>query len=163
VTTYRYDGADRMSAFNAITYGYYADGLRVTKTNGRTVERFVWDGSARYPTLLKDAANVGTYTFDAYGTRTAITGSVTTPLGYAGQYTDAESGFIYMRARFYDPATGQFMTRDPLGWAASGQNLCGYVFSNPVNAIDPSGLFLDGLRNTIGARSRRLSQRSATG
>jgi RHS repeat-associated protein len=190
-TTYRYDGADRMSAFNSITYGYDADGLRVTKTNGRTVERFVWDGSTRDAILLKDATNsyiygpdglpieqisttgvvtflhhdqlgstrlltsatgtnVGTYTFDAYGTRTAITGSVTTPLGYAGQYTDAESGFIYMRARFYDPATGEFMTRDPLGWAASGQNLYGYVFGNPVNGVDPSGLFLSEIGNAVG-------------
>ena len=41
------------------------------------------------------------------GTLTASTGTATTTLGYAGQYTDAESGLIYLRARYYDPATAQ--------------------------------------------------------
>src|SRR5579875_3344545 len=36
------------------------------------------------------------------------------PFGYAGQYTDPETGFQYLQARYYDLATGQFLTRDPL-------------------------------------------------
>jgi RHS repeat-associated protein len=31
-----------------------------------------------------------------------------------GEYTDAETGFTYLRARYYDPGTGQFISRDPL-------------------------------------------------
>ena len=59
--------------------------------------------------MLSNASGavVSTFTYDAYGKLTASTGSVTTPLGYAGEYTDAETGFIYLRARYYDPATGQ--------------------------------------------------------
>jgi RHS repeat-associated protein len=33
---------------------------------------------------------------------------------YAGQYTDTETGLQYLRARYYDPSTGTFLTRDPL-------------------------------------------------
>jgi len=33
-----------------------------------------------------------------------------TPFGYAGQYTDAESSLQYLRARYYDPDTQQFLT-----------------------------------------------------
>lgn len=36
------------------------------------------------------------------------------PYGFAGEYTDAETGFQYLRARYYDPGSGQFLTRDPL-------------------------------------------------
>lgn len=85
-------------------------------------------------------ATNATFTYDPYGTLAARTGTQTTPLGFAGQYTDAESGLQYLRARYYDPATGQFLTRDPLT-AASGQPY-GYAGGNPLAATDPSGLFL---------------------
>jgi RHS repeat-associated protein len=35
----------------------------------------------------------------------SATGSVNTPFGYAGEYTDSETGFLYLRARYYDPAS----------------------------------------------------------
>jgi uncharacterized protein RhaS with RHS repeats len=39
---------------------------------------------------------------------------MTTPLGFAGQYTDSESGLQYFRARYHDPVTAQFLSRDPM-------------------------------------------------
>ena len=59
------------------------------------------------------AASVGTSTYDAYGLKTASSGTATSPFGYAGQYTDAETGFQYLRARYYDPTTGQFLDTSP--------------------------------------------------
>ena len=66
--------------------------------------------------LLTDSAGVvrGSFSYDAYGNSVGSTGSHSTPLSYAGQYRDAESGLIYLRARYYDPTTGQFLSRDPL-------------------------------------------------
>jgi RHS repeat-associated protein len=58
---------------------------------------------------------------------------------FHGPYTDAESGLIYLRARYYDPATGQFMSLDPLV-ALTGEAY-GYAGDNPLNATDPMGLF----------------------
>jgi len=46
---------------------------------------------------------------------------------------------IYYRARYYDPAVGRFIQRDPLG-LAGGINLYAYADNNPVNFNDPSGL-----------------------
>jgi RHS repeat-associated protein len=58
--------------------------------------------------------------------------------GFAGEYTDAETGFQYLRARYYDPATGQFLTRDPI--TAITQEPYAYVGGSPLNFTDPSGL-----------------------
>jgi RHS repeat-associated protein len=93
-------------------------------------------GSTR---VLTNAAGAvaGTATYDPYGNVTGSTGAVST-LGYAGQYTDTESGLIYLRARYYDPATAQFLTRDPL--EAQTRSPYGYVNDNPLNGTDPSGL-----------------------
>jgi len=95
-------------------------------------------GSTR---LLTDSTGTvtGTYTFDSFGNITASTGSPTTLLLYAGQYRDAESGLSYLRARYYDPSTAQFLTRDPL--AAKTHSPYGYGGDDPVNATDPSGLY----------------------
>jgi len=56
--------------------------------------------------------------YDAYGNR--ISGSTTDPVGYNGQwgyYTDAETGLVLCAYRYYDPANGRWVTRDPIGYA----------------------------------------------
>lgn len=65
-----------------------------------------------------------------------------TTLGYAGELGDP-SGLVYLRARWYDPATGRFLSRDPLrGDPASPAtlNAYGYAHANPVRYSDPSGM-----------------------
>jgi RHS repeat-associated protein len=64
------------------------------------------------------------------------------PVGYGGQwgnYTDRETGLVLMGLRYYDPATGRFLTRDPIGYEG-GLNVYAYVQNNPINHIDPMGL-----------------------
>jgi RHS repeat-associated protein len=81
---------------------------------------------------------VATFTYDAYGNLTGSTGTATTPLGFAGQYTDSETGLIYMRARYFEPTTGQFISRDPIEQLT--RQAYSYVNNNPLNGTDPSGL-----------------------
>ncbi len=57
---------------------------------------------------------------------------------FDGQYSDGESGFLYLPARYYDPATGQFLSLDPQV-SLTGEPY-GYEADNPVNVADPSGL-----------------------
>ncbi|MFC0039169.1 DUF6531 domain-containing protein [Actinomadura rayongensis] len=61
------------------------------------------------------------------------------PLRFPGQYADPETGLHYNLHRYYDPATGAYLSADPLGFAA-GPNPHGYV-PNPMRWIDPLGLF----------------------
>jgi RHS repeat-associated protein len=82
---------------------------------------------------------VASFTYDAYGNLTHATGTYTTPFGYAGQYTDTETGLQYLRARYYDPTTGHFLTRDPIEVVT--REPYGYVYGNPLNLTDPSGLW----------------------
>jgi RHS repeat-associated protein len=89
---------------------------------------------------VTDATNavVGTASYDPWGTIAGQTGSMP-GIGWANQYRDSETGFVYMRARTYDPATGQFLTRDPL--AVSTRSAYAYVSGNPLDATDPLGLW----------------------
>ena len=59
------------------------------------------------------------------------------PFRYCGEYFDDETGFIYLRNRYYDPSIGRFTTEDP---AKSGLNWYAYCENNPVKYVDPWGL-----------------------
>ncbi|MGW5081703.1 DUF6531 domain-containing protein [Micromonospora echinospora] len=61
-----------------------------------------------------------------------------TPLAFPGQYVDAETGLHYNRFRYYDPATGRYVSPDPLG-LTGGPNPTAYV-SDPLTVADPLGL-----------------------
>jgi RHS repeat-associated protein len=93
-------------------------------------------GSTRLLTAA-DGTTLGTATYDPHGTLAASNGE-TTPLGFAGQYTDAHTGLQYLRARYYDPTTGQLLTRDPLE-SVTGEPY-GYVGNDPINNTDPTGM-----------------------
>jgi RHS repeat-associated protein len=95
-------------------------------------------GSTR---LLTDSDGnlAATYTYGAYGATVAKTGTASSPLEYAGQYTDAETGLQYDQARYYDPNTGQFLTRDPL--AEETREPYTYADQDPITNSDPTGLY----------------------
>jgi RHS repeat-associated protein len=84
----------------------------------------------------------GTTTFDAYGNKTGSTGSRTTPLGFDAQYTNANTGLIYLRGRTYDPATAQFLSVDPISNVTRAPYY--YTNDNPLNQADPTGLLTSG-------------------
>lgn len=53
------------------------------------------------------------------------------------------SGLVSMGARFYDPTTGRFISRDPIQAFTDSQQINGYAYAhnNPINSSDPSGLW----------------------
>ena len=86
------------------TYYYLGDGLgSVMKTTDST------------------GAVVNSYTYDVYGAVTSSSGTQTNELDFAGEQTDPTTGLQFLRARYYDPTTGTFISRDPLsigiGWS----------------------------------------------
>ena len=83
---------------------------------------------------------VWNYAYDAFGNQKETVNSGTEPYNpfrYTGEYFDAETGFIYLRARYMDPQTGRFISEDP---ACDGANWYVYAGGNPVMLFDPSGL-----------------------
>ena len=67
----------------------------------------------------------------------AETEGIHNPFGYAGEYTDEETGLIYLRNRYYAPNEGRFITEDPI---RDGMNWYVYCGNNPVMWWDRSGL-----------------------
>ena len=60
--------------------------------------------------------------------------------GYTGRDWDADAGLQYNRARWYDPATGRWLSQDPIGFEAGDANLYRYVGNRATTKTDPSGL-----------------------
>ena len=60
------------------------------------------------------------------------------PFGFTGYQTDNITGLYYAQARFYNSTTGRFYAEDP---AKDQHNWYGYCGCNPINFVDPSGLF----------------------
>ena len=89
--------------------------------------------------LLQNNSQVGTYEYDEYGNLNGSTGAADNPYRYCGEYFDEETGFIYLRNRYYDPKIGRFTSEDP---AKSGSNWYVYCENNPVKFVDPWGLII---------------------
>lgn len=92
--------------------------------------------------MISLAASNSTYLGDRpiFGAPTHSPGSSANPFQFTGQQRDSDSGMYYLRARYYDPATGRFLGRDPLNIG----NRYSYVGNNPANLVDPSGFASEG-------------------
>ena len=93
---------------------------------------------------------VATYEYDAWGKVLSATGSMAdkNPLRYRGYYYDNETGFYYLRSRYYDPANRRFINAD--SYASTGQgfigtNMFAYCNNNPVMYVDPAGKSIIGI------------------
>lgn len=79
--------------------------------------------------------------YSPYGEVTTHVGSFNTNYGYAGEWVDG-TGLINLRAQYYNPMNGQFITRDPFaGIYTLPSTLNGYSYANnnPIRYFDPSG------------------------
>ncbi|MEE4331809.1 MAG: RHS repeat-associated core domain-containing protein, partial [Wenzhouxiangella sp.] len=100
-------------------------------------------GSTR---LLTDEATQATdrYAYTGYGVLASSSGSSDNEHLYAGERLEEETGNYDLRARYYDPGSGRFLSRDPFpGLLEQPILLHPYLYGSvdPINNIDPSGLF----------------------
>jgi RHS repeat-associated protein len=113
---------------------------------GSTIEVYHADGLGSIRALTNAAGTVtATYRTDEWGVTTATTGGSTQPLTFTGEPRDA-TGLTYLRARYYDPDLGRFVSRDTwLGApdAPQTQNRYSYATNNPATLTDPSGHIVD--------------------
>ncbi|MBU0475276.1 MAG: RHS repeat-associated core domain-containing protein [Bacteroidetes bacterium] len=78
--------------------------------------------------------------YDAWGNQVANLGSNITSLSFAGGLTDEHTGLVRFGARDYDPIEGRWTSKDPILFAGGQSNLYVYVYNNPINIYDISGL-----------------------
>jgi RHS repeat-associated protein len=128
-TRYLY-GLDQLATQDSGTWAYHhPDGL----------------GSVRQ---MSDASGqvVMARSYTPFGAVKSQAGTANGSFGYAGEQQDAASDLTFLRARYYDPNTGRFLTRDPYpAYATVPSTLHRYAYaaSNPINLTDPSGLMPD--------------------
>lgn len=146
-TYYLYDGSVPVCEFSstgALTAtNTFAGGGLVSRRVGSTTTYYAFDERGNVAQRISAAGAVTTSDlYDGYGARTSTVAVQPDPFGYGGEFgyfTDVETGLVLCTHRYYDPAAGRFVTRDPIGYAG-GVNLYGYTGNNPGNETDPSGL-----------------------
>ncbi len=123
----------------ATDYVYGPDDLPLEQVFGSTTLWLHQDrlGSTRLATDPTGTVQAS-WTYTPYGAILSQTGNTGTRLLFTGQYQDVESGFYYLRARYYDPVSGLFLTRDPA--VATTLSPYGYANGDPLNRNDLTGL-----------------------
>ena len=146
---YRYDGQMgiqdvevKPGVLNITNYGLGARGVDIGSTNG-DVWYPVYDGHGNMvATLSKSGSGYNVSNRRSYSpwgdlrmgtTYTDPTGRYCANLGHK---TDDESAMIYMRARYYEPSVGRFISQDR---AREGTNYYVYCHNNPIRLQDPTG------------------------
>ncbi len=125
-----------------LQYYIYGLGLLSMVTPADDVYCYHFDGSGNTTAVTDtDKTVVNKYAYFPFGRISDQEETVTQPFKFVGQHgVMAEpNGWYYMRARYYDPVTGRFISQDPLGFDGGDVNLYAYASNNPVMNIDPSG------------------------
>ncbi len=146
-TTYALDlagGLTQVLADGTHTY-LYGNG-RIAQYTGTSAEYFLGDALGSVRQLADANGNVTLAKgYEPYGEVLGSAGNASTAYGFSNEWTD-NTGLVYLRARYYEPAIGRFIAKDV--WEGdfnnpSSMNGWNYVQSDPVNNIDPSGKCLD--------------------
>jgi len=160
VTRYAYDGFGRRTMISGPKTGttYYlwcgTELCAARNAGGKTVNRYFAEGEGLgtaadllYATdqigsvraaVAKDGTVKGATSFDPYGIAYGASGTAMTDYRYAGLFYDRNTGLDLSFTRAYDPQSGQWVSRDPIG-ERGGLNLYQYSLSNPITYIDSNG------------------------
>jgi RHS repeat-associated protein len=146
-SVFAYDGDDLVEEVNSLD----AVVARYTQTDGideplamlrsGATDYYNADGLGSVTSLTSATGAVAqTYAFDSFGKQTASGGSLTNSFQYTSREFDLETGLYYYRARYYDQASGRFLSEDRTRFK-SGLDFYGYAFNSPIVLKDPFGLF----------------------
>jgi RHS repeat-associated protein len=116
----------------------------ISQTRGGTVSFYLQDAQEDVRALTDISGNVtDRYNYDAFGLLFNQQGNTLNPYRYADQQFDALTGLYSLRARYYSPTTGRFLTRDTMAAPLNDPielDRYAYARDNPVNHGDPTGL-----------------------
>jgi RHS repeat-associated protein len=165
-TTFTYDGLSRRTAITSTPAGggtptttsYLWCGLRICQARNASGPSREYYGEGEFvPGLPGQPYYYGTdqigsvqrvfastssapaYGYDPYGNPLQTTPPLT-ELGYAGMLYNADSGLYLTQYRAYDPTSGRWLSRDPIGETDWTAGLYAYANNDPLNLLDPYGL-----------------------
>lgn len=101
-------------------------------------------GSVRLVVKVSDGSIAQVLEYNDLGRVMTDTNPGFQPFGFAGGLYDSDAKLVKFGARDYDPETGRWTSKDPILFRGGDTNLYGYVMNDPINFIDPTGLFLSG-------------------
>jgi RHS repeat-associated protein len=164
--TYHLDGLRKSKEIGENTYNYYwnndqlileliddnyirnrfsyGNGL-IARYDGveNTKEYYQFNGQGDIIQMVDTAGNTTRhYAYDAFGNEINPVATDDNPFRYRGEYFDSETGSYYLRARYYTPVVGRFLTEDSYqGDLSQAQSLHLYTYSwnSPLKYVDPSG------------------------
>jgi RHS repeat-associated protein len=125
------------------TYGLQRISQDQAVDGARTPRFYGYDGAGSVRQLTNSAGTVtDTYEYDAFGNEVNHAGTTPNNYLYRGEQYDADLVLYDLRARYFNPATGSFLSRDPEdGIPTDPATLHKYIYAggDPVNFVDPTG------------------------
>ena len=158
--TFTYDSnGNLIKQSNGLEFFYDHTGVFAVKYNGST---YFYRKNAQNDIIAlldNNGSVVVKYKYDAWG-KCVVDASTTNtelanlnPFRYRSYYLDTETGFYFLKTRYYDPEIGRFMTIDDLSYldpdSINGMNLYAYCLNNPVMMIDETGHMPEWLSNLL--------------
>jgi len=142
-TQYVLDLAATLPVVISDTDAVYLYGLDIIAQQQGESLYYMHDGLGSVRQLVDATGEVeASYAYDPFGVP-VMGGEVPNPYQFTGEAWDREVELLYLRARYYQPETGRFVTGDPWAgdvWRPSSLNGYTYIDSNSTSYIDPSGL-----------------------
>lgn len=136
---YDNNGTPTSFAHNGTMYYYVknlqGDIVQITKQDGTVVAKYIYDVWGKILSI-KDGSN------NTIDSTNATHLANLNPFRYRGYVYDSETGFYYLKSRYYDPETGRFINADiycDTMTSIFGTNMFTYCNNNPVNQVDPEG------------------------
>ena len=182
--SYVYDGQNRLvgkevngTLVQGFLYGGQLEPVAELDGSGNIVEQFVYGTRPNVPDyILKDGveyrvisdqvgspvlivdASTGAIAeqirYDAWGNVTSDSNPGFQPFGFAGGLYDTDTGLVHFGARDYDPETGRWISKDPILFAGGETSLYGYTGNDPINFLDPVGLWTITIQGFAGVGGR---------
>ena len=138
-TSHIWDGTNIAGDVTNGTVTKYIRGIQlISSKTGSNESFYTYNAHGDVVQLTNGSGNITKqYSYDAFGVEQNKDANDTNPFRYCGEYFDDETESVYLRARYYSPVSGRFITEDPI---RDGLNWYSYTDNNPVMNIDPCGL-----------------------